>query len=212
MALTFSIAILFLDLAAAFLGHFDEKHGLRKAGLLAATFFGIGIAGSGIAVLLCSKILLYLFYGVLGGIGLGVGYIAPVSTLVKWFPDRRGLATGLAIMGFGFAAAVSSPIMNSLIESVGVANTFFILGSAYFILMATSSLYSEKPPEGWMPDGYKEKVESGAAKPRMDLSQITANDTVSSGTFHKKGWHSLFSHEQNPLFPEPIHSRCRQIF
>ncbi|KIY22521.1 L-lactate MFS transporter [Mesobacillus subterraneus] len=183
VALTFSIAILFLGLSAAFLGHFVEKHGPRKAGLLAATFFGIGIAGSGIAVLLGSKILLYLFYGVLGGIGLGVGYIAPVSTLVKWFPDRRGLATGLAIMGFGFAAAISSPIMNSLIESVGVASTFFILGSAYFILMAASSLYLEKPPEGWMPKGYKEKVESGAAKSATDLSQLTANEAVKTTRF-----------------------------
>lgn len=183
VALTFSIAILFLGLSAAFLGHFVEKHGPRKAGLLAAAFFGIGIAGSGLAVLIGSKLLLYIFYGVLGGIGLGVGYIAPVSTLVKWFPDRRGLATGLAIMGFGFAAAISSPIMNSLIENVGVANTFFILGSAYFILMTASSLYLEKPPEGWMPKGFQEKVESGAAKPRLDLSQLTANEAVKTSRF-----------------------------
>ncbi|MEQ2525847.1 MFS transporter [Robertmurraya yapensis] len=183
VALTFSIAILFLGLSAAFLGHFVEKHGPRKAGLLAAAFFGIGIAGSGLAVLAGSKLLLYIFYGVLGGIGLGVGYIAPVSTLVKWFPDRRGLATGLAIMGFGFAAAISSPIMNSLIENVGVANTFLILGSAYFILMTASSLYLEKPPEGWMPKGFQEKVESGAAKPRLDLSQLTANEAVKTSRF-----------------------------
>lgn len=99
----------FLGLSAAFLGHFVEKHEPRKSGLLAAVFFGLGVTGSGLAVALGSKYLLYLFYGVLGGIGLGVGYIAPVSTLVKWFPDRRGLATGLAIMGFGFAAAIASP-------------------------------------------------------------------------------------------------------
>ncbi|AKU27166.1 putative MFS-type transporter YhjX [Geobacillus stearothermophilus] len=109
VALTFSIAILFLGLSAAFLGHFVEKHGPRKSGLLAAVFFGLGVTGAGLAVALGSKYLLYLFYGVLGGIGLGVGYIAPVSTLVKWFPDRRGLATGLAIMGFGFAAAIARP-------------------------------------------------------------------------------------------------------
>lgn len=183
VALTFSIAILFLGLSAAFLGHFVEKHGPRKSGLLAAAFFGIGIAGSGIAVLAGSKLLLYLFYGMLGGIGLGVGYIAPVSTLVKWFPDRRGLATGLAIMGFGFAAAVASPIMNSLIGNVGVANTFFILGGAYFLLMTASSLYLERPPEGWAPKGYKEKVQSGAAKPSMDLSHLTANEAVKTSRF-----------------------------
>jgi OFA family oxalate/formate antiporter-like MFS transporter len=183
VALTFSIAILFLGLSAAFLGHFVEKHGPRKAGLLAATFFGIGIAGSGLAVVLESKYLLYLFYGVLGGIGLGVGYIAPVSTLVKWFPDRRGLATGLAIMGFGFAAAISSPVMNSLIDSVGVSNTFYILGAVYFVIMALSSLYLEKPPEGWMPEGFKEKVKAGKAKPLMDLSQLTANEAIKTRRF-----------------------------
>jgi MFS transporter, OFA family, oxalate/formate antiporter len=183
VALTFSIAILFLGLSAAFLGHFVEKHGPRKAGLLAATFFGIGIAGSGFAVVLESKYLLYLFYGVLGGIGLGVGYITPVSTLVKWFPDRRGFATGLAIMGFGFAAAISSPVMNSLIGSVGVSNTFYILGAVYFLIMALSSLYLEKPPEGWMPEGFKEKVKAGKAKPSMDLSQLTANEAIKTRRF-----------------------------
>ena len=122
--LTFSIAILFLGLSAAFFGSFVEKYGPRKAGLVAAFFFGAGIIGSGFAVSASSLPMLYVFYGALGGIGLGIGYIAPVSTLVKWFPDRRGLATGLAIMGFGFAAAISSPIMEMLITSVGVEQTF----------------------------------------------------------------------------------------
>ena len=85
--------------------------------ILAAVCFGAGVIGAGFAISVSSLLLLYFFYGVLGGIGLGVGYIAPVSTLVKWFPDRRGLATGLAIMGFGFAAAISSPIMEILRSS-----------------------------------------------------------------------------------------------
>ena len=181
---TFSLAILFLGLSAAFLGHFVEKHGPRKAGLLAAVFFGVGILGSGVAVNLGSLPLLYITYGVLGGIGLGVGYIAPVSTLVKWFPDRRGLATGLAIMGFGFAAAISSPIMDSLIKSVGTANTFYILGVAYFAIMTLSSLYLEKPPVNWLPEGFKEKVESGKAKVNQDLSQLTANEAVKTKRFY----------------------------
>ena len=121
ISLTFSIAILFLGLSAAFLGHFVEKHGPKKAGMLAALFFGAGVTFSGFAVQIGSLPLLYLFYGVFGGIGLGVGYITPVSSLVKWFPDRRGLATGLAIMGFGFAALISSPIMQKLISAVGIA-------------------------------------------------------------------------------------------
>ncbi|MBY6037625.1 OFA family MFS transporter [Fictibacillus nanhaiensis] len=189
--LTFSIAILFLGLSAAFLGHFVEKHGPKKAGMLAAIFFGIGIAGSGLAVQMESLPMLYMFYGVLGGIGLGVGYIAPVSTLIKWFPDRRGLATGLAIMGFGFAAAISSPIMDTLIKSVGVANTFFILGISYFAIMTLSSLYLEKPEEGWMPEGFKENVKSGKVKIKKDLSQLTANEAVKTRRFYYL-WIMLF--------------------
>ncbi|MCM3600508.1 OFA family MFS transporter [Robertmurraya korlensis] len=188
VALTFSIAILFLGLSAAFLGHFVEKYGPKKAGLLAAVFFGIGMTGAGFAVDMESKSLLYLFYGALGGIGLGVGYIAPVSTLVKWFPDRRGLATGLAIMGFGFSAAIASPIMNSLITSVGVANTFYILGISYFLIMVVSSLYLEKPKEGWLPEGFKEKIASGKAKAMLDLSQLTANQAVKT----KRFWYLWF--------------------
>ncbi|GIN19109.1 MAG TPA: MFS transporter [Bacillus bacterium] len=187
--LTFSLAILFLGLSAAFLGHFVEKHGPRKAGLLSSIFFGIGVFCSGFAVKMGSLPLLYISYGVIGGIGLGVGYIAPVSTLVKWFPDRRGMATGMAIMGFGFAAAISSPVMDFLIKTVGIANTFFILGAIYFIIMTSSSLYLAKPPEGWMPKGFKEKVESG--KVSADLSQLTANEAIKTPRFYYL-WIMLF--------------------
>ena len=101
VTITFSVAIFFLGLAAALMGKFVEKHGPRVAATLAAVLFGLGTVGSGFAIAQESKILLYLTYGVLGGAGLGIGYISPVSMLVKWFPDRRGMATGLAIMGFG---------------------------------------------------------------------------------------------------------------
>lgn len=188
---TFSLAILFLGLSAAFLGHYVEKHGPRKSGLLAAIFFGVGVFGSGFAVNMGSLPLLYIFYGVLGGIGLGVGYIAPVSTLVKWFPDRRGLATGLAIMGFGFAAAISSPIMDALIKSVGTANTFYILGVCYFVIMVLSSLYLEKPEEGWAPNGFQEKIKAGAKKVSQDLSQLTANEAIKTSRFYYL-WFMLF--------------------
>lgn len=189
--LTFSIAILFLGLSAAFMGHFVEKHGPRKAGILAAVCFGIGVTGAGFAVSIASLPLLYFFYGMLGGIGLGVGYIAPVSTLVKWFPDRRGLATGLAIMGFGFAAAVSSPIMEVLITSVGIQNTFYILGISYFIVMFASSLYLERPEEGWAPAGFVEKEQSGKAERKRDLAQLTANEAVKTKRFYYL-WLMLF--------------------
>ncbi|WP_147804226.1 L-lactate MFS transporter [Alkalicoccus halolimnae] len=178
ISMTFSIAIVFLGLSAAFMGHFVEKYGPRISGLVAASFFGAGLIGSGIAVNIESLWMLYITYGALGGIGLGIGYITPVSTLVKWFPDRRGLATGLAIMGFGFAAMIASPIMASLIDSTGIANTFFILGVSYFIIMIASALYIERPPEGYMADA---PVKNNKAK--ADLSQLTANEAVKTKRF-----------------------------
>lgn len=180
---TFSLAILFLGLSAAFLGHFVEKFGPRVSGTLSGILFGIGIAGSGLAIQLESILLLYLFYGVLGGIGLGVGYITPVSTLVKWFPDRRGLATGLAIMGFGFAAMISSPLMNKLIVSVGIANTFYILGFIYFVLIISSAQYLSKPADDYAPEGMKALKDAGKSKVKPDLSQLTANEAVKTIRF-----------------------------
>ncbi|MDZ5784202.1 L-lactate MFS transporter [Marinococcus luteus] len=177
VSLTFSIAILFLGLSAAFMGHFVEKHGPRVSGMVAASFFGFGMIGSGAATMLESLWLLYITYGMLGGIGLGIGYITPVSTLVKWFPDRRGLATGLAIMGFGFAAMIASPVMASLIEGAGIPATFFILGAVYFVIMMSSALYLERPPEGYM----KEYTAAGKQKP--DLAQLTANEAVKTRRF-----------------------------
>lgn len=111
-SMAFSIAIFFLGLSAAILGRVIEKHGPSKGGLLSATFFSIGLFGSALAVYLESIGLFYLFFGVISGIGLGLGYISPVSTLVKWFPDRRGLATGLAIMGFGFGGLVCAHLID----------------------------------------------------------------------------------------------------
>jgi OFA family oxalate/formate antiporter-like MFS transporter len=180
---TFSIAILFLGLSAAFLGHYVEKYGPRRSGTLASLFFGIGIIGSGLAIQLHSMYLLYLCYGVLGGIGLGVGYITPVSTLVKWFPDRRGLATGLAIMGFGFASLINSPIMNTLITGVGLANTFYILGIVYLVVMFAASQYLAPPQQGWAPKGFQAQAAAGQARTSTDLSQLTANQAVRTRRF-----------------------------
>ncbi|MBU9721409.1 MULTISPECIES: OFA family MFS transporter [Bacillaceae] len=181
--LTFSIAILFLGLSAAFLGHFVEKYGPRASGILSACFFGVGIAGSGLAVLAENIYLLYLFYGVFGGIGLGVGYITPVSTLVKWFPDRRGLATGLAIMGFGFAAMISSPVINSLINSIGLMYTFFILGSVYFVVIMASAQYLAPPKAGWVPAGFEKKANDSKKPVKKDLAQLMANEAIKTKRF-----------------------------
>ncbi|MEW9502476.1 L-lactate MFS transporter [Jeotgalibacillus marinus] len=185
IALTFSIAILFLGLSAAFMGHFVEKYGPRKAGIVATIFFGIGMFGAGFSDSIGNLYSLYFFYGVLGGIGLGIGYITPVSSLVKWFPDRRGLATGLAIMGFGFSSLIFSPIMEYLMGAIGISNTFFLLGAIYFVLMLCSSLYLAPPPKDWVPAGMsKEELQAKTAnKQTGDLSQLTANEAIKTVRF-----------------------------
>ena len=184
ISLTFGIAIFFLGAAAAVMGHVVEKKGPRFTGMIAAVFFGAGIAGAGIATSLESLYLLYFSYGVLGGIGLGVGYVTPVSTLIKWFPDRRGLATGLAIMGFGFASMIASPVIQMLIASVGLSQTFFIMGGTYFVIILAASLYLERPPVDWKPASMVEaKTDNKAKEATGDLSQQSANDAVRTPTF-----------------------------
>lgn len=118
VAITFSLAIFFLGMSAAVMGRFVERNGPSKSGMVAAMFWGIGLMVASLGVKLGVIQILWLGYGVLGGIGLGIGYITPVSTLVKWFPDRRGMATGLAIMGFGFGAAIGGPVYNYIMSEV----------------------------------------------------------------------------------------------
>ena len=193
ISFAFSVAIFMLGFSAAFLGGFVEKYGPRRAGLVAALFYGVGIMGTGLATYLGSLVLLYLFYGVIGGIGLGIGYIAPVSTLVKWFPDKRGLATGMAIMGFGFAATITSPIAESLIRNINIPATFLILGASYFVIMTLSSLYIAAPPKDWVPEGYVPSTESKntGGKIKKDLAQLTANEAIKTRRFWML-WTMLF--------------------
>lgn len=191
VTITFSVAIFFLGLSAAVMGKFVETRGPRVAALLAAVLFALGNIGSGFAIIIESKILLYLCYGVLGGSGLGIGYISPVSTLVKWFPDRRGMATGIAIMGFGFAAAVSGPAIKLLIDRLDIPSTFFILGSIYFVIMFLASRYIDKPPDGYMPERFKRAVASGKKKIPQDLSNLTRSEAIRTLRFYGL-WLMLF--------------------
>ncbi|NOR28099.1 MAG: MFS transporter [Lutibacter sp.] len=177
----FKIAILLLGLSAAFLGRWVEKVGPKISGTTAGIFYGVGILGSGLAVQIESLPLFYICYGVIGGIGLGLGYITPVSTLVKWFPDRRGLATGMAIMGFGFAALIFGPVMQTLFDAVGVSNAFYILGVVYMILILSSANYIERPPEGYMPEGYNP---GEGKKIKADISNIDANEALKTSRFY----------------------------
>lgn len=137
----FSIAIVFLGLSAAVFGKWLERVGPRKAMFVAALCFSGGFFVSSLGVHLHQVWIVYLGYGVLGGIGLGIGYISPVSTLIKWFPDRPGMATGMAIMGFGGGAMIGSPLAVALLDyystpvSMGVSETFLVMGAVYFALM-----------------------------------------------------------------------------
>ena len=191
VTIAFSIAIFFLGLSAALMGKFVEKNGPRVSAIIAAALFGLGTAGSGLAILMESKMLLYFFYGVLGGCGLGIGYISPVSTLVKWFPDKRGLATGLAIMGFGFAAAIWGPTIKILISEIGIASTFITLGITFFVIMFSSALYLQKPEEGYLPEGFKKKIESGHKTIKTDLEMLGLNEAVKTPRFYGL-WLMLF--------------------
>lgn len=181
VSLAFTIAIFILGVAAAFFGRFVEKNGPRKSAMIAAVFFGIGTIGAGFAVQMENYILFLIFFGAVGGLGLGFGYIAPVSTLVKWFPDRRGLATGMAVMGFGAGALITSPIASRLMIATSIPTTFYILGISYFILMIAGALYIAKPPEGWKPEGMEEKNEERPVK--ADLAQLTANEAIKTRRF-----------------------------
>ena len=191
VTIAFSIAIFFLGLSAALMGKFVERNGPKVAAIIAAVLFGVGTVGSGLAIMMESKMLLYFFYGVVGGCGLGIGYIAPVSILVKWFPDKRGLATGLAIMGFGFASAIWGPTIKVLITSIGLSSTFIVLGVTYFVIMFASALYLEKPEEGYLPEGFKKKVEAGHKTIKPDLAMLGVHEAVKTPRFYGL-WLMLF--------------------
>jgi MFS family permease len=156
----FSIAIFFLGASAAAFGRWVEEGGPRRAMFTAALCWSGGFIASAIGVSIHNLWLIYLGYGVLGGCGLGIGYISPVSTLVRWFPDRPGMATGMAIMGFGGGAFIASPLSVWLMSKfttpthIGVAETFIVLGVVYFIFMMVGSIIVRVPAPGWKPAGY----------------------------------------------------------
>jgi MFS family permease len=156
----FSIGILFLGASAAVFGHWVERVGPRRAMFTAALCFGGGFFVSAVGIHLHQIWLLYLGYGVLGGCGLGIGYISPVSTLIKWFPDRPGMATGMAIMGFGGGALIAAPLSLLLMEhfksaaSNGVLETFVAMGAIYLLFIMIGALVVRIPPADWKPAGW----------------------------------------------------------
>src|SRR5882757_6750149 len=154
---TYTLFFVFLGSAAAIWGGWLERAGPRKAGVVAAVCWCGGLVISAAGVMLHQLWMLWLGSGVIGGIGLGLGYISPVSTLIKWFPDRRGMATGMAIMGFGGGAMIGAPLADRLMKfyatpaSVGVWETFLTLAAIYFVFMMAGALGYRVPPEGWQP-------------------------------------------------------------
>lgn len=140
----FSIAILFLGLSAAALGHFVERN-IKKSALLSTAFFVVGMIGTGISIQQKSLIGIYIFYGVVMGIGLGIGYLTPVKNLMLWFSDNKGLGTGLAVAGFGLAKMVFSPIMMALQTHVGLWQMFVILAIVFAVMMLIAVMLIRKP-------------------------------------------------------------------
>lgn len=149
---TFTAALVLLGLSAATFGPWVERRGARVAARTAAGFFASGLLLGGVGLTLRQPLLVFLGLGILCGIGCGLGYIAPVSTLVKWFPDRRGMATGFAIMGFGGGAFLAGYANAFLIARVGVANTLFVLGTLYFVIMLLGAQLLKPAPVRRAPD------------------------------------------------------------
>src|SRR6266852_5180724 len=152
VTLTFTISIFVLGISAFLGGLCLNRMGPRVVAITGGILYGLGVF---LASFSANKLWwLYLSYGLIGGIGLGLSYIVPVAVLVKWFPDRRGLITGIAVGGFGAGALITAPVATRLIQSVGVLNTFAYLGIAYLIVTVVASLFMQNPPEGWRPEGW----------------------------------------------------------
>ena len=181
--ITFSITILALGFAAFFGGLWMGRSGPRIVAITAGVLYGAGIFLASFAG--NSLTLLYLTYGLLGGIGIGLGYIVPVATLIKWFPDKRGFITGIAVAGFGGGAFVTAFIAKYLVSSVGVFQAFAILGVIYLVMVVGAALFMRNPPEGWKPEGWEPDTTE-----RSDRSGV---DYDLGGVLRTWQWYALWA-------------------
>ncbi len=182
VTLTFTIAIFVLGFAAFVGGLWMRRAGPRTVAVAAGTFYGAGVF---LASLTNGRLWwLYLSYGLLGGIGLGLGYIVPVATLVKWFPDRRGMITGIAVAGFGAGALVAAPIATRLIAEVGPLRTFAIFGIVYLVAVTGAGLCMRNPPAGYRPPGWE---------PPVSQQQRTAKSYTLSEAIASWQWYGLWA-------------------
>lgn len=241
----FSVAIVALGLSAAFAGRWLEKVGPRMVGVVAAICWGGGFLIGALGIYLHQLWLLYLGYGVIGGCGLGLGYVSPVSTLIRWFPDRRGMATGMAIMGFGGGAMIGAPLKRFFIQwfyeapeylgtidqltlitqagrrfverageqlevvvigandvasmivpgpegiylvgtgSVGVAQTFLVLGALYFVVMIIAAFAYRVPAEGWQPEGFVAPTEDSEQRSMVTTHNVDIDEALKTPQFYQ---------------------------
>ncbi len=183
---TFSIAILVLGFAAFLGGLWMRRVGPRVVGITAGICYGLGVA---LASLSNGNIwVLWLTYGVLGGLGLGLVYIVPLATLVKWFPDRRGFITGLAVAGFGAGALITAPVAEHLISGVGVLKTLAILGIDYLIMVVVGASIMRNPPEGWAPTGWQPSTKQ---QTQLQARNCTLKEALSTWQWYVL-WAMLF--------------------
>jgi len=186
-ALPFTIGIVMLGLSAAVYGTRVDHHGPRWAMFVATVCFGSGLLIAAYGVSIKQYWLVVFGYGVIGGIGLGIGYISPVSTLIKWFPDRPGMATGLAIMGFGGGALIASPWSNALLNAfgryttTGVAKTFLVMGCTYAVFMSMGWLLVRVPAPGWTPGDWK--PEPHKAGSLVTTASVSASNAIKTPQF-----------------------------
>lgn len=185
---TFTTALALLGLSAAFGGPWVERRGPRVAAATAAVFFGTGLVIGGFGLAVRAPLLVFLGLGITCGIGCGLGYISPVSTLVKWFPDRRGMATGMAIMGFGGGAFVAGYLNVFLMNLVGVASTVMMLGVVYFVVMLAGSRLMASPPPGWTPPGWTPPARTD---PMIATRSVTRDAAIRTPQFYLL-WGILF--------------------
>jgi MFS family permease len=184
----FSIAIVMLGLSAAVMGKWVERVGPRKAMFTAGTCWSLGFVVAAFGVATDQLWIVYLGYGVLGGIGLGIGYISPVSTLIKWFPDRPGLATGLAIMGFGGGALIASPLSASLLSSFAaqpqdaIVPSFLTLAAIYFVATMLGAFTVRVPADDWAPEGYVPPT-AESSRAMMTTADVTADRAIRTPQF-----------------------------
>lgn len=160
--ITFMICIGVIGLSAAFGGALLDKKGPRFVATLGGILFGAGTLLSGVADSIGSLPLLYVSYGLIAGLGNGFGYVTPIATLIRWFPDKRGLVTGLAVMGFGAGAFFMGKIAPANIASMGVSGTFYMWGVVYLVVVTGAAQLYKNPPQGWLPAGFTPKAGAGA--------------------------------------------------